>query len=200
MGYGNTVLRLLIYLIKGGEDMKELWKDIKGYEGCYQVSNLGRIKSLDRMTNNQYGEYFMKGRILKNSIIKDKGYCRVSLNNGNGKISKRVHRLVAEAFIPNPENKPEVNHKDGNKLNNCVSNLEWCTNKENIEHSIRTGLKKHCNGCSNSSSKFTEEDIIFIRKNYKKRDPMYGGVALARRYSCCPKTIYDIVTKKHYKE
>lgn len=180
--------------------MKELWKDIKGYEGCYQVSNLGRIKSLDRMTNNQYGEYFMKGRILKNSIIKDKGYCRVSLNNGNGKISKRVHRLVAEAFIPNPENKLEVNHKDGNKLNNCVSNLEWCTNKENIEHSIRTGLKKHCNGCSNSSSKFTEEDIIFIRKNYKKRDPMYGGVALARRYSCCPKTIYDIVTKKHYKE
>lgn len=109
--------------------MKELWKDIKGYEGCYQVSNLGRIKSLDRMTNNQYGEYFMKGRILKNSIIKDKGYCRVSLNNGNGKISKRVHRLVAEAFIPNPENKLEVNHKDGNKLNNCVSNLEWCTNK-----------------------------------------------------------------------
>lgn len=200
MGYGNTVLRLLIYLIKGGEDMKELWKDIKGYEGCYQVSNLGRIKSLDRMTNNQYGEYFMKGRILKNSIIKDKGYCRVSLNNGNGKISKRVHRLVAEAFIPNPENKPEVNHKDGNKLNNCVSNLEWCTNKENIEHSIRTGLKKHCNGCSNSSSKFTEEDIIFIRKNYKKRDPMYGGVTLARRYSCCPQTIYDIVTKKHYKE
>lgn len=176
--------------------MKELWKDIKEYEGCYQVSNLGRIKSLDRMTNNQYGEYFMKGRILKNSIIKDKGYCRVSLNNGNGKISKRVHRLVAEAFIPNPENKPEVNHKDGNKLNNCVSNLEWCTNKENIEHSIRTGLKKHCNGCSNSSSKFTEEDIIFIRKNYKKRDPMYGGVALARRYSCCPQTIYDIVTKK----
>ncbi len=180
--------------------MKELWKDIKGYEGCYQVSNLGRIKSLDRMTNNQYGEYFMKGRILKNSIIKDKGYCRVSLNNGNGKISKRVHRLVAEAFIPNPENKPEVNHKDGNKLNNCVSNLEWCTNKENIEHSIRTGLKKHCNGCSNSSSKFTEEDIIFIRKNYKKRDPMYSGVALARRYSCSPQTIYDIVTKKHYKE
>ena len=176
--------------------MKEVWKDINGYEGCYQVSNLGRIKSLDRMTNNQYGEYFMKGRILKNSIIKEKGYCRVSLNNGNGKISKRVHRLVAEAFIPNPENKPEVNHKDGNKLNNCVSNLEWCTNKENIEHSIRTGLKKHCNGCSNSSSKFTEEDIIFIRKNYKKRDPMYGGVALARRYSCCPKTIYDIVTKK----
>ena len=194
------MLRLLIYLIKGGEDMKEVWKDINGYEGCYQVSNLGRIKSLDRMTNNQYGEYFMKGRILKNSIIKEKGYCRVSLNNGNGKISKRVHRLVAEAFIPNPENKPEVNHKDGNKLNNCVSNLEWCTNKENIEHSIRTGLKKHCNGCSNSSSKFTEEDIIFIRKNYKKRDPMYGGVALARRYSCCPKTIYDIVTKKHYKE
>lgn len=200
MGYGNTVLRLLIYLIKGGEDMKEVWKDINGYEGCYQVSNLGRIKSLDRMTNNQYGEYFMKGRILKNSIIKDKGYCRVSLNNGNGKISKRVHRLVAEAFILNPENKPEVNHKDGNKLNNCVSNLEWCTNKENIEHSIRTGLKKHCNGCSNSSSKFTEEDIIFIRKNYKKRDPMYGGVALARRYSCCTQTIYDIVTKKHYKE
>ena len=194
------MLKLLIYLIKSGESMKEIWKDIKGYEGCYQVSNLGRIKSLDRMTNNQYGEYFMKGRILKNSIIKDKGYCRVSLNNGDGKISKRVHRLVAEAFVPNPENKPEVNHIDGNKQNNRADNLEWCTNKENIEHSIRTGLKKHCKGCSNILSKFTEEDVKFIRKNYKKRDPVYGGVALAKRYNCCTRTIYDVVTKKHYKE
>lgn len=182
------------------KNIKEVWKDIIGYEGLYQVSNLGRVKSLDRMTNNQYGEYFMKGRILKNSIIKDKGYCRVSLNNKNGKISKRVHRLVAEAFIPNPENKPEVNHIDGDKQNNRADNLEWCTNKENIEHSIRTGLKKHCNGCSNSASKFKEEDIVFIREHYKRRDPVYGGVALARKYNCCTLTIYDVVSKKHYKE
>ena len=182
------------------KNIEEIWKDIKGYEGYYQVSNLGRIKSLDRMKNNQYNEYFMSGRILKSSIIKDKGYCRVSLNNGKGRKSKRVHRLVAEAFIPNLENKPEVNHIDGNKLNNCADNLEWCTNKENIEHSIKTGLRKNYKGCSNVSSKFKEEDILFIREHYKKRDPIYGGVALAKKYNCCSQTIYDMVTEKHYKE
>ena len=105
--------------------MEEIWKDIKGYEGLYQVSNLGRVKSLK----------FGKERILKPGRKKI-GYLIVLLYDNNG-ICKwfRIHRLVAEAFIPNPNNLPEVNHKDEDKSNNRVSNLEWCTRQYNNEYS-----------------------------------------------------------------
>ena len=108
--------------------MEEIWKDIEGYEGLYQVSNLGRIKSLDRYMNNKYGtKTLKKGKILINSIIKRTGYLRVSLAKNGTFISKQVHRLVANAFLPNPNNYPIINHKDENKQNNNVNNLEWCT-------------------------------------------------------------------------
>ena len=97
----------------------EIWKDIEGYEGLYEVSNLGNVKSLNKR----------KGRILK--PIKDHfGYLRVNLYNSEYKIHK-VHRLVAEAFIPNPNNYPIINHKDEDKTNNRVENLEWCDHKYN---------------------------------------------------------------------
>lgn len=112
--------------------MEEIWKDVKGYEGIYQVSNLGRIKSLSRNTKNQYA---YKEKIIKQ--IKDKrGYLIVNIK----KRATKVHRIVAEAFIPNPNNLPQVNHIDGNKLNNNVDNLEWCTQKENIQHGWKIGL------------------------------------------------------------
>ncbi len=109
--------------------MKEEWKPIKGYEGLYEVSNTGKIKSF----------YFGKTRILsprKNPL----GYLHLVLYKDKVKKDLRVHRLVASAFIPNPNNKPEVNHIDGDKENNNVDNLEWATRKENINHSIKTGL------------------------------------------------------------
>lgn len=106
--------------------MIEEWKDIKGYEGLYQVSNLGRVKSLK----------FGKERILK-PIKNTVGYMQVSLCK-YGKIKKfTVHNILAEVFIQNPENKPEVNHIDEDKTNNMVSNLEWCTRKENVNHGTR---------------------------------------------------------------
>ena len=109
--------------------MKEEWRPIKGYEGLYKVSNMGRVKSL----------YYGKERILKtrNGLH---GYKHVILSKQATKKTSRVHRLVAEAFIPNPMNLPVVNHLDGNKHNNCVFNLEWCTVKENTNHAIKTGL------------------------------------------------------------
>ena len=106
--------------------MIEEWKDIKGYEGLYQVSNLGRVKSLK----------FGKERILKTGVDRY-GYISVNLYKNNKRKLCKVHRLVAEAFIPNLENKPEVNHLDEDKTNNMVSNLEWCTRNENVNNGTR---------------------------------------------------------------
>ena len=112
--------------------MQEVWKDIKGFEGKYQISNLGRVKSLQRNGRPE--------RILRLNLIK--GYAYTTLSNGSrGKKKLKVHRLVAEAFIPNPHNKPEVNHIDGNKRNCKVENLEWVTHQENCKHAYETGLR-----------------------------------------------------------
>jgi hypothetical protein len=109
--------------------MEEVWKEVIGYEGLYQVSNLGKVKSI-------------KKNILLKPVFDKRGYNMVSLYiNGKGKTNK-IHRIIAIAFIPNPENKPQVNHKDCNKNNNSVENLEWNTNRENIQHAYNNGLKQ----------------------------------------------------------
>lgn len=112
----------------------EEWRDIKGYEGKYQVSNLGNVRSLDRVQVYSNGRvHTYKGQQLK--LISDgKGYLYVSLGKHN---NKSVHRLVAETFLPNPDNLPEVNHKDENGENNCVDNLEWCSKSYNINYGTR---------------------------------------------------------------
>lgn len=121
--------------------MEEKWKDIKGYEGLYQVSNLGRVKSLRRKVRTQKGSYYIKERELK--ICKDNiGYLVVGLTyKGKTKII-RLHRIIAEAFIPNPTNKPVINHINGIKNDNRIENLEWTTYKENSIHAIKTGLRQ----------------------------------------------------------
>ena len=108
-----------------------IWRDIEGYEGLYQVSNEGRIKSLKR-------HHVRNDRILKQSKDKDK-YKRVDLRKDNVSAIKRVNRLVAKAFIPNPNNYPVVNHKDENKENNSVDNLEWCSISYNNDYGSRNG-------------------------------------------------------------
>ena len=125
---------------------EEEWRAIPGYEGYYEVSSLGNVRSLDKeikanLVNNEYVN--RPGRLLKQKEVK--GYKTVSLCVDYEATTWRVHRLVAMAFIPNPDSKPQVNHIDGNPSNNCVSNLEWCTAKENQWHR-RNILNKTSNG------------------------------------------------------
>lgn len=116
--------------------MEEVWKDIAGYEGLYQVSNYGNVRSVDRYTKTSNSVRFYKGRLMKQEQNRN-GYMQVSLcKNGNYKCFL-VHRLVAKAYISNPKKLPEVNHKDENKENNNVCNLEWVTRIENEMHGTK---------------------------------------------------------------
>lgn len=111
----------------------EIWKDVVGYEGYYQVSNKGNVRSVDRRVQCSNSVRFYKGRVLS-QCQDDKGYFRVLLAVAGMHKSRQIHRLVAEAFIDNPNNLPEVNHKDENPSNNSVDNLEWCSKVYNLEY------------------------------------------------------------------
>ena len=115
--------------------MEEVWKDIAGYEGYYQVSSLGRVRRI------KGGQGARAGKILK-QFLRGRDYLAVYLTKDSKTITYSVHRLVAMAFIPNPVNKPQVNHKNGIKTDNQVENLEWTTCQENIQHAWRSGLQK----------------------------------------------------------
>lgn len=130
--------------------MFEIWKPIIHFEGLYSVSNLGRIMSLDRYVGLR--KLHKKERILR-PAVDECGYLRVALSKDNRLKSFRVHRLVATSFIPNPENKPDVNHIDANKLNNSVTNLEWNTEKENVVHAFRNNLYPIKRGLSHHNAK-----------------------------------------------
>lgn len=168
----------------------EKWKWIKNYTGYYKVSNYGRVISF----------HGPKPKILSNRD-NGKGYFIVSLyKNGNCK-NKRINRLVAEHFIPNPETKPEVNHIDGDKANNHVENLEWVTRSENRQHAIKNNLwKSHFtknNGESHPDSKLTKNDVKKIRDLYENGD--YTQKELGKMYDVYPSTIGRITRYEHWK-
>lgn len=117
----------------------EIWKEISGYENIYSVSNKGRVKAHYREFVWNESRWAITKKIQEHILVQSIGreYYKVSLSKNGKSVNRTIHRLVTIAFVPNPENKPQVNHKDGNKLNNDVSNLEWNTPSENCLHSYR---------------------------------------------------------------
>jgi len=146
--------------------MKETWKDIAGYEGLYQISNTGRVKSMAktvRCKNGATNSY--RERVMAKSK-KPSGEVKITLSKGGKSKTLLVHRLVAIHFIPNPMNKPEVNHIDGVRDNNVVSNLEWVTSSENQQHAYRIGLQEGRKGSAHHMARLTEPDVEKIRQMY----------------------------------
>lgn len=153
--------------------MTEEWKDIPGFEGYYQVSNLGRIKSVERWINHRKGKTRVRERLKKYGRMGP--YYGVTLSKEGNNKTVLVHRIVALCFIANPDNKPKVNHKDFNVSNNCVNNLEWATQQENIDYSVAANrnVKGETHGCH----KLTEVQVKEIRsydKAYKWLSDHYG--------------------------
>ena len=183
--------------------MDEIWKEMSGFEDMYEISNLSNIrnkktKRLIKQFKNRHG--YVTARIYKDGVG----------------TTRTVHRLVAKTFIPNPENLPEVNHKDENKSNNVVSNLEWCTRIYNVyygtglerreaSHAIaikegRTGknISRNC-GENNPNAKLSDADVLYIREHYKKNDKEFGGVPLAKKFGITKHSLYRIIKNQRRK-
>ena len=175
-----------------GEKMKEEWKDIKGFEGAYMISNHGRVLSLPR-----HGSRTTEPVLRSISLTKD-GYPKVRLLYRGKDKTVRVHRLVAEAFIDNPCGKETVNHIDGNKENNRADNLEWADRHEQMIHAYKKGLKSAMKGADNPYSKLTPEQVEAIRSEYVPQSTEHGTVALGRKYGVHNATIGNIVRGKRY--
>jgi len=175
---------------------EEEWKDIEGYEGLYQVSSRARIKSLERMVPGRWGH----DRIVREKIIETRNcaiYPTICLWRGNTKKSVRVHVLVAQAFILNPENKPQVNHKDGNKQNCLPNNLEWATVSENARHAFDNKLRVAVKGEKSNFSKLTSSQVFEIRESLLSEKLNHKEVA--SRFGVTLGTIRNIENQKTWK-
>jgi len=198
--YKNFDLSPLKYINQFGEKCVEQWFDIVGFEGIYQVSNLCRIKSVDRKCisvkkNGDTFYRFIRGKIMGQTLEKDL-YLRINLTDVDKKRDRfNAHRLLAIATIPNPSNKPHVNHLDGIKWNNVAWNLEWATESENTQHAVDTGLMISIKGERHGRSKLTEKQVLEIRK--------IGNTMLQREiaeiYNVHREAISNILSRKCWK-
>lgn len=165
-------------------------KPIKGFEGLYEVDDNGNIYTTRRQGS--------AGGIVK-AVFSTGGYARVKLSVCSKRLTLLVHRIVAEAFIPNPHNYPCVNHKDGNKRNNSVENLEWCTYSQNMKHAVSHGLAKipGLNGDKSPARKVSWEIVREIRKRYSDGETFSK---LGKDYGISKEQVINIVKRKNWKE
>jgi hypothetical protein len=164
--------------------MEEYWKDIIGYEGYYQVSNLGRVKSLDRIIpHKSHITQRIKGRILKGKVIKAGGYLAVSISKHNKGGWVKVHQLVAKTFIPNPENKLEIDHINTIPIDNRVENLRWVTRTENANNVLTRRKNSISSKNKKCNVKLTQEQIKEIKKLLAENN--YRGIQtmLAKKFN-----------------
>ena len=178
--------------------MEEKWVPIKGYETMYMVSNLGRIKSLDKIVNSKYNsKAIKKGKLMQTNSLR-KGYKYIELYDLETNHKKfSIHRLIAIHFIPNPNNYPMINHKDGNTLNNSIDNLEWCTASQNSKHAVDTGLMIMKKGEECTQSILSELDV---RKIYSlKYNGGMNAKEISKLYNVSHSTICDIFQGRTWK-
>jgi hypothetical protein len=174
---------------------EEVWKPIRGFENSYMISNKGRVKSLDRFIIKSDGKrQTFKGRILK--LRRDKyGYLRISFHMGQDVKTFSIHKLVAIAFIGDPPSSTHhVNHKNGIKTDNDVSNLEYCTPKENNIHAFSIGLMSGRKGSSHHNCKLTDDDVREIRYKLKDVSSRY----LSEKYGVSVSMINNIKSKRSW--
>jgi len=182
---------------KGRSEAK--WKAIPNYEGLYEVSDTGRVRSLDRVriSTSPIEKAWIKG--AEKALSERVGYYYVQLYKDGFCKNYRVHRLVAIAFIQNPHKKAEVNHKDGDKLNNHLSNLEWMTRSENDLHAYRTGLRLPCDvhGIKNPNAKLNEKQVKVI-KHLKNIQPRMTQTEIGNIFNVTYTNIGDIWSGKRW--
>jgi len=177
------------------ENKEEIWKEVKNYEGIYEVSNIGNVRSLDNYIDNKHGsKSFKKGRVLK-KFISVKGYLQTSLSKKTIRFNTGIHRLVAIAFIENTDNKPQVNHIDGDKNNNNYYNLEWCTNSENQIHAVKNNLCNHNLGEKHHNSKLTNYEVKTARRMHELG---WNNITLSRHYNISAPAMSKILRNETY--
>lgn len=179
-------------------ESNEIWKDIIGYEGKYQVSNKGNVRSLDRVIEYSDGRKSRhRGRQLKHLTCKE-GYLKVNLWKNNKMEKSLIHTLVAKHFLQGDyKDGYVVNHIDFDKTNNKVENLEWVTQYDNVHHTDRAGRRAYGNEVS--SAKLTDEKVRYIRKHYKKRDKEFNTSTLAKKFDVAETLISRVVRHKIWK-
>lgn len=169
-----------------------IWKDIKGWEGLYQINRKGNIRSLPRWTRNGKGSFMTKGRRIK-TYYKENDYECVRLSRLSVGKTYYVHKLIGIHFISNPKRKKHVNHKDCNRRNNLINNLEWSTKKEDVHHSIRFSSNNICRkGEDHGSAILTTKDVLSIRRSSMK------GKDLAVIYGVARSTISSIIKRRNW--